>query len=93
MIEANLAIHKNLTRALSVQQMIDCAENGNNGCDGGDSCLLLEWLVNEKINIHTEIEYPRSIDGMNQTCHVFLEEPNSKFKLEEYRVTQFTCSR
>lgn len=92
MIEANLAIRKNIIKTLSVQQMIDCAENGNNGCDGGDSCLLLEWLVNNKINIRTEKDYPRSLDGMNQTCHVLLDDATNA-TIEVYRVREFTCSR
>lgn len=91
MIEANLAIHKNLNKTLSVQQMIDCAENGNDGCNGGDSCLLLEWLVNYKVKIQTEKEYPRSSDGMNQTCHVLLNDPASG--MEVYQISDFTCNR
>lgn len=91
MIEANLAIHKNTTKTLSTQQMIDCAENGNNGCDGGDSCLLLEWLVNEKVKIRTDKEYPRSGDGMNQTCHVLLDDPATG--MEVFQVNDFTCNR
>lgn len=90
MIEANLAIHKNVTKSLSVQQMIDCAANGNNGCDGGDLCLLLEWLVQDKVSIQTEKEYPMSKDGMNQTCHVLLNEPA---KSDVYHVSDFTCNR
>lgn len=90
MIEASLAIHKNLTKTLSVQQMIDCAENENRGCDGGDSCFLLEWLVENKIKILTESKYPRSKDGLNQTCHVLLDDPT---KSEWYRVIDYTCSR
>lgn len=91
MIEANLAIHKSLNKTLSVQQMIDCAENGNSGCNGGDSCLLLEWLVNDKVKIRTEKEYPRSDDGMNQTCHVLLNDPASG--MEVYQISDFTCNR
>lgn len=92
MIEATLSINKNLTKTLSVQQMIDCAENGNDGCNGGDSCLLLEWLVKNRVKIRTEQEYPRSKDGMNQTCHVLLDNPTPK-GLESYQISNFTCSR
>lgn len=89
MIEANLAIHKNVTKTLSVQQMVDCAENGNNGCEGGDLCLLLEWLVQNKVDIRTDKDYPMSEDGMNHTCHVLANDPTA----EVYRVTDFTCNR
>lgn len=91
MIEAFLAIHENVTTTLSVQQMIDCAENGNSGCDGGDSCLLLEWLLQNKIKIRTEKEYPRSKDGMNQTCHMLLD--NDTNAMGTYQITDFTCNR
>lgn len=93
MIEANLAIHQNSTKTLSIQQMIDCAENGNNGCEGGDSCLLLEWLTQNKIKILTEKEYPKSSDGMNQTCHVLLDDPAKGSIAESYVLKDFTCNR
>lgn len=89
MIEAYLGIHENRTTTLSVQQMIDCAENGNSGCEGGDSCLLLEWLVQNKIKIRTEKEYPASQDGMNQTCHTLLDAEDE----ESFQITDFTCNR
>lgn len=88
MIEANLAIHKNQTQSLSVQQMIDCSE-GNDGCDGGDVCLVLDWLVKNQIKIRTEREYPRMENGMNQTCHVLLDDP----KAEVIRATDLMCNR
>lgn len=91
MIEANSAIHQNRTTTLSVQQMIDCAENGNSGCNGGDSCLLLEWLVQNKIKIRTEKEYPQSMDGMNQTCHMLPD--NATKAMDIYQITDFTCNR
>lgn len=91
MIEAYLAIHKNLTKTLSVQQMIDCAENGNSGCEGGDSCLLLEWLAQNKIQIRTEQEYPRSKDGMNQTCYMLLDKTTTD--LDTAQIDDFTCNR
>lgn len=91
MIEAYLGIHKNVTKTLSVQQMIDCAENGNSGCEGGDSCLLLEWLALNKVQIRTEQEYPKSKDGMNQTCYMFLDKTTKDMDL--YQVSDFTCNR
>lgn len=47
-------------------QMIDCAGNGNFGCEGGDICSLLTWLVNNKISILPENEYP--ITGQSAAC-------------------------
>ena len=39
-------------------QMIDCAKNSNFGCEGGDICSLLEWLVATKTKIVPEKDYP-----------------------------------
>lgn len=47
-------------------QLIDCAGNGNSGCEGGDTCSLLEWLVDKKINIELDNKYP--LAWRTQTC-------------------------
>lgn len=91
MIEANLAIHKNISVALSVQQMVDCARNGNNGCDGGDSCLLLEWLVENKIKIRTEGDYKPSESGMNETCKIPF--PDKEAGLKVFQSNDFACNK
>uniref|UniRef100_A0A182Q861 Cathepsin O n=1 Tax=Anopheles farauti TaxID=69004 RepID=A0A182Q861_9DIPT len=33
------------------ERVVRCAGNGNNGCDGGDTCRLLEWLAEESYRI------------------------------------------
>lgn len=67
--------------------MIDCAANGNNGCAGGDTCLLLQWLKKEKVPILTEDEYPINSD-QNSTCK------NSVHADQHYvRVMNYTCDR
>lgn len=38
--------------------MIDCAKDGNYGCEGGDACSLLYWLVNTRTKITTDKAYP-----------------------------------
>ena len=38
--------------------MIDCAENSNFGCEGGDICSLLSWLLISKVKIFQESIYP-----------------------------------
>lgn len=91
MMEAHLAIHHNTRQKLSVQQMVDCARNGNNGCNGGDNCLLLEWLTNGAINIRTDEEYPISKSGEVQTCQVSANDTSNG--LEVFRATNFTCNR
>lgn len=36
------------------------------GCEGGDTCFLLEWLVDKKIKIELDNEYP--LAWRTQTC-------------------------
>jgi len=42
--------------SLSEQQLVDCAKNGNMGCQGGSMDLAFEYL--EKYNVCTEDSYP-----------------------------------
>ncbi|XP_067000330.2 cathepsin O isoform X2 [Anabrus simplex] len=57
-VESMSAIKTGVLQSLSVQEIIDCAGNGNMGCSGGDTCGLLEWLVGNKISIRNDKEYP-----------------------------------
>lgn len=41
-----------------MSQMIDCAKNGNHGCEGGDTCSLLQWLLTSESKVTTETLYP-----------------------------------
>lgn len=91
MMEANLAIHRNLSKTLSVQQMVDCAENGNEGCNGGDSCLLLQWLIENRVNIRTNAEYPISKTGQYEKCKIPAED--SAIGSEVYRPFDYACNR
>lgn len=91
-IEANRAIRTGNKTRLSVQQMIDCARNGNNGCMGGDTCMLLEWLAENRIPIRTEAEYPLADDNKNFTC--LLQGPLDEKKAKQFvRIDDFTCRR
>lgn len=45
---------------------IDCAGNGNQGCDGGDTCSLIMWLADNKIKIEPEKGYPLVLE--TQSC-------------------------
>jgi cathepsin O len=65
-IEAMYAIKTGILHKLSVQELIDCARNGNMGCEGGDTCFLLQWLVDKKIKIELDNEYP--LAWKTQTC-------------------------
>ncbi|XP_055602893.1 cathepsin O-like [Uranotaenia lowii] len=38
---------------LCTEQVINCAKNGNYGCEGGDTCRLLQWMKDEKVKVNT----------------------------------------
>lgn len=57
-IETMNALKQHKLQELSVQQMIDCAENGNYGCNGGDTCSAFMWMSKKNVSIVTEREYP-----------------------------------
>lgn len=71
-VESLYAIENNTTtKNLSIQQMIDCARNKNNGCKGGDICNLLQWLYLNKINIEYENYYNElSIKNKIDNCKI-----------------------
>lgn len=91
-IEANRAIRTGNKTRLSVQQMIDCAKNGNNGCAGGDTCMLFEWLAENRVPIHTEDEYPLTNEDKNMTCKVDNTVTATQSK-QLARIDDFVCRR
>lgn len=72
---------------LSVQQMIDCAENNNMGCEGGDTCYLLAWLVHKNVSIQTMNEYP--MDSDSSRCRM----REMKNVSQSVQIDRFTCER
>ena len=42
---------------LSIQQMLDCSRT-NYGCEGGDTCNGLRWMVDQNIKLGTRAQYP-----------------------------------
>nr|XP_040220291.2 cathepsin O-like [Anopheles coluzzii] len=52
-IAALAAIKRNDRKLIDLchERVVRCAANGNNGCDGGDTCRLLEWLAEESYRI------------------------------------------
>lgn len=66
--------------------MIDCATN-HNGCRGGDTCNLLDWLVQEKVNISTMEAYPMNND--DSECKM----GEMKNESHTVQVDKFTCDR
>ncbi|XP_014250363.1 cathepsin O-like [Cimex lectularius] len=81
-IESIAAIKTGVLPTLSVQQMIDCARNGNMGCVGGDPCSLVEWLDENNIKVVSELDYPLLLK--DNACIV---------KKSDYgiRIADYTC--
>lgn len=65
-VESMVAIKTGVLKTFSTQEIIDCARYGNMGCDGGDTCNLLQWLVDNNVGIQEEAEYPLVLK--TQTC-------------------------
>ncbi|KAM3966024.1 cathepsin O [Aphomia sociella] len=81
-MEAMAAIKSGKLETLSVQEVIDCAGLGNNGCAGGDICLLLDWLLLSNTSVQLDKEYPLRL--LNGVCQ-------AKKNATGVRVASFTC--
>ncbi|XP_026463022.1 cathepsin O-like isoform X2 [Ctenocephalides felis] len=68
-IESMLAIKTGKMKELSVQQMIDCSLQ-NLGCRGGDTCLLLSWLVGDYISVLPKEDYAKTKECTGTGIHV-----------------------
>ncbi|EZA49885.1 cathepsin O isoform X1 [Ooceraea biroi] len=83
--ESMYAIKNGTLYPFSVQEMIDCMP-GDYGCQGGDICSLLSWLLASKTEIISENDYP--LTWRTDTCRL------SKISAKAQRgitVTDFTC--
>ncbi|XP_076176211.1 cathepsin O isoform X2 [Ptiloglossa arizonensis] len=83
--ESMLAIKNGTLYTLSVQEMIDCAKNGNFGCEGGDICSLLSWLLSSKVTILQESTYP--LTRKTNMCKL----GKTLSKESGIRIKDFTC--
>ncbi|XP_011495433.1 PREDICTED: cathepsin O-like isoform X2 [Ceratosolen solmsi marchali] len=84
--ESMFAISNKTLSALSIQEMIDCAGNNNFGCEGGDICSLLEWLVISKTRILPEANYP--LTRITNVCKLQKKNVESQVGIQ---VSDFTC--
>ncbi|KAK7862103.1 hypothetical protein R5R35_012229 [Gryllus longicercus] len=67
-MESMQAISHGKLESLSVQEAIDCAGYGNLGCEGGDMCSLLDWMVTNNVGLQLESQYPLHLK--TETCHL-----------------------
>lgn len=85
-IEAMVALKTNRpVEKLSVQQIVDCATEGNYGCDGGDTCAALVWMADNNVKITTDQEYPMKDSA--GFCKM------SNFKSGIQIMNNFTCDK
>lgn len=47
------AIKTSKLEQLSVQQVVDCSRNGNDGCNGGSPYRALHWLEQVHVDMQT----------------------------------------
>ncbi|XP_066599410.1 cathepsin O-like isoform X2 [Prorops nasuta] len=84
-IESMFAIQNGSLRLFSIQEMIDCARNSNFGCNGGDICSLLTWLVATKVTVFPEVNYP--LTRKTESCKL----QDIATNRSGIRVSDFTC--
>ncbi|XP_055635974.1 cathepsin O-like [Toxorhynchites rutilus septentrionalis] len=73
---------------LCVEQVINCAGNDNFGCDGGDTCRLLEWLRSNNHKLTTQKECRTVLSLENGTTCLF----GKALKGEFMTVEKYTCA-
>lgn len=84
-IESMTAIKRNILKSLSIQQIIDCASDENHGCNGGDTCGALKWIVKNKARIQLAQDYP--LTGGTGQCKV--KNPKNGVRV----APNFTCHK
>jgi len=82
-VESMNAIKYGTLEKLSVQQVIDCATNGNMGCSGGDICAAAEWMSTHKLT--TPKEYPLTLT----TSACLLKAPETGVQVN----SNYTCDK
>lgn len=87
-IESMNAIKNGKLDQLSVQELIDCARYNNDGCNGGDICTLLYWMLDNDISVQKEAAYPLHL--RTETCK--LKSRNNSL-LTEVKIADFSCNR
>lgn len=57
-IESMVAIETGRLTELSIQQLVDCSNDENQGCHGGDTCEALIWMNKHNVSLETIEDYP-----------------------------------
>lgn len=73
---------------LCLDQVINCAGNGNFGCEGGDTCRLLEWLKEENIKLNT-MQQCETLKGDKDGSNCTFQQGRGDF----LSLDQFSCVR
>lgn len=64
-IESMVAIQTGKLTEFSVQQLVDCSNEENQGCRGGDTCAALDWMVKNDVVLESARQYPNQNDAGN----------------------------
>ncbi|CAG0885224.1 unnamed protein product [Cyprideis torosa] len=63
-VESMHAIKVGTVEVLSTQELIDCAKEGNMGCEGGNTCTATQWMVDKNVGLVKEKNYGLTlVDG------------------------------
>jgi len=57
-VESMVAIKTDKLTEFSVQQLVDCSNEENQGCRGGDTCSALIWMDKNNITLESAEMYP-----------------------------------
>ncbi|CRK97637.1 CLUMA_CG011022, isoform A [Clunio marinus] len=85
-IESMHAIRTGNLKEFSVQQMLDCNDS-EMGCNGGDSCRLLSWLLTTQTIVQSNDDYKSS--KSLEKCES-VKETSTKIKVKDYLCDDFT---
>ncbi|OWF45726.1 cathepsin O-like [Mizuhopecten yessoensis] len=83
LVESMYSIQKHVPPPdLSVQEVIDCSMY-NSGCQGGDTCTAMQWLVDSHVPLVSDAVYP--LTDTSENCNLL---PTS---FTGVKVSNFTC--
>ena len=84
-IESMVAIKTNKLTEFSVQQLIDCSQEDNQSCHGGDTCETLYWMDKNNVVLESAKMYPNKDDS--EACKSRLDAKGVRIE------SNYTCDR
>lgn len=84
-VESMLQIRTGRLTEFSVQQLVDCSGEQNEGCRGGDTCSTLDWMSKNNVKLETATDYPTQDDA--GPCRMDPNKPGVRIQ------ANYTCDR